>query len=50
MKWEYTRIRAIGDISKDQILEEMGNDGWELVTVLKVGTETTVEMYFKRQK
>jgi hypothetical protein len=50
MKWEYRRIRAIGDISKDQILDEMGNEGWELVAAIRVGNDITVELYFKKPK
>ena len=49
MQWQYKRMKAIGDISKDQILEQMGSLGWELVAIIQLSPEKNiVEFYFKR--
>ena len=50
-KWEY-KIESIGDYSFDRVMDELGNEGWELVTARRAINDSTAsyEMIFKRPK
>ena len=49
-KWEYNII-GIKQYSTDKFnkLDELGKDGWELVSVIST-SETSQSYYFKREK
>jgi len=50
-KWEY-KVEGISDLRFDVDMKVMGNEGWELVTARRAGSEYSVkyEMIFKRPK
>jgi hypothetical protein len=48
-KWEYATIPLLVHATK-QILDQWGEDGWELVTVLPGPTGEQLVAYFKRPK
>lgn len=47
-KWEYATVPLIVHATK-QILDQWGEDGWELVQVLAMG-ESNLVAYLKRPK
>jgi hypothetical protein len=48
-KWEYATIPLLIHATK-QILDQWGEDGWELVTVLSGPTGDQLVAYLKRPK
>ncbi len=49
-RWQHAWITiSPGERADHEKLEQMGNDGWELVSVLMWGTNSFV-MFFKRAK
>jgi len=48
-KWEYMTVPLLVHATK-QILDNMGEDGWELVQVLPGLTQESLVAYFKREK
>ena len=50
MKFEYTiiELRGRGDVLRDVIFKEMGDDHWELVTVVYYDGYGYSDAYFKR--
>ncbi len=48
-KWEYATVPLLIHATK-QILDQWGEDGWELVTVLPGPTGDQMVAYFKRPK
>ncbi|HEY4024379.1 MAG TPA: DUF4177 domain-containing protein [Pseudonocardiaceae bacterium] len=48
-KWEYATVPLLSHATK-QILDNWGEDGWELVTVLPGPTGEQLVAYFKRAK
>ena len=46
-KWEYLTAPILSHVSQ-QILNNFGSDGWELVTVAPGPTPETMVGYFKR--
>jgi hypothetical protein len=36
MRWEYCSIYADFDVLADEVLDRLGQDGWELLTVAEV--------------
>ncbi|MGD0495575.1 MAG: DUF4177 domain-containing protein [Candidatus Bathyarchaeia archaeon] len=57
-KWEYaaipiiTDLKRIGKSDQKDMLDQLGSEGWELVStvVLKVEKSLDVIAYFKREK
>lgn len=47
MKYEYKTLRK-GDFAIDNALEDIGDDGWKMVTAVKEGSVTV--FYFIREK
>ncbi|CRK61039.1 FIG011121: hypothetical protein [Alloactinosynnema sp. L-07] len=48
-KWEYATVPLLIHATK-QILDQWGEDGWELVTVLPGPTGESLVAYLKRPK
>lgn len=48
-KWEYASVPLIAHVAKE-ILDNWGDDGWELVTVFSPPDVGGVVAYFKREK
>jgi hypothetical protein len=48
-KWEYATIPLLIHATK-QILDQWGDDGWELVTVLSGASPDQLVAYLKRPK
>jgi hypothetical protein len=48
-KWEYITVPVLIHATK-QILDNMGEDGWELVQILQGATPENLVAYFKREK
>jgi DNA-directed RNA polymerase delta subunit len=52
-RWEYKRL-VLSSTYADFILEnrfnELGDDGWELVSVCSMGTSTNINAIFRREK
>ena len=49
-KWEYKTIKWDGSIKLEKILNELGNDGWELVIAYKSRCEFCDLLILKKQK
>ncbi|MCG2623544.1 DUF4177 domain-containing protein [Arthrobacter sp. I2-34] len=47
--WEYATVPLIVHATK-QILDQWGEDGWELVQVLQMPGTTNIVAYMKREK
>ena len=47
-KWEYATVPLLVHVTK-QILDNWGQDGWELVTVIPGPTPENLVAYFKRE-
>lgn len=51
MKWEYFIARTgYGQYDDIRRLNEMGEDGWELVSVIEHPSSSFTEFFFKRPK
>lgn len=52
MKWEYKtdRGRPHQGLSEDYVLEKAGEEGWELVAVIREDDGNGNDLYFKRPK
>ncbi len=48
-KWEYASVPLIPHVAKE-ILDNWGDDGWELITVFSPPDVGGVVAYFKREK
>lgn len=48
-KWEYLTVYYSSKIDSS-ILDELGNQGWELIVVLLVGHNIKPKWVFKREK
>ncbi len=48
-KWEYSTVPLLSHATK-QILDQWGEDGWELVAVLPGPTGEQMVAYMKREK
>ncbi len=48
MKWEYVTVDLEHNFEEDVELEKLGDDGWELVTVVPWKTSELKTFYFKR--
>lgn len=49
MKWEYQKL-LLTMLDDEDVMNELGEEGWELVTLIRDPEDDLLNAYFKRPK